>query len=386
MTLRVLYFGSYDRGVGRNAILQDGLRHSGVEVLECHVPLWRDTNDKLKAVQSAVGPVRTVARLLSTWSQLARAHRQIDDYDVMMVGPTAHLDLPLARALSRRRGRPLVFDPLVSITETVRDRELVAPGSWLLATISRLENALFRLPDLVLADTRAHAEGLAREAGLDLTRTEIIPAGAPSVYRELATPYRPSPPGEPLQVLYFGQYIPLHGLETVLHAASGLEGEEILFELLGLGQTLPKMKALAQELQLTNVNFVEDWLPADHLATEHIAHADVCLGAFGSQPKAQRVVPYKVYTAMASGRPVLTSATPAISEFFDPDTELLTVPPSDPAALRAALLKLAVDPDLRQRLAQAGQRAYDARFSPQVLGRQLAGVLRQRSGKAISDG
>lgn len=388
MTPRVLYFGTYDQGVGRNAILREGLAAAGVDVEECHVPLWPDTAAKLAAVRRPLASLRLAARLAGCWPRLVAGHRRAGPHEVLLVGATGHPDLPLARRLAG--DGLLVFDPLVSLGETVRDRGLLAPGSRRLALLARLERALFGLADLTLVDTAAHARALAVEVGLDLSRTVVLPVGAPSALRTAAPDYAPADEPAGLRVVYFGQHIPLHGLETVLGAAERLQADGSLpdpsrpdrspphFTLVGVGQTLAEVRRQVAERRLANVRLVEEWLPLDRLLATHIVPADVCLGIFGGQPKAARIVPFKVYAALAAGRAVVTADTPAVRELLAPGEEVWTVPPADPAALAAALRQLAADPSRRQRLASAGRAAYDRRFAPPVLGRRLREALAER--------
>ena len=124
--LRVAYVGTHDEG-GRNAIVQAALRAAGVEVLDCRAPLWRDTGAKLGAARAIPAMLGAAPRLLTAWFELARRYRALPEHDLVIVGSTAHLDLPLVRRLARRAGRPLVFDPLISIGETLRDRGLLPP-------------------------------------------------------------------------------------------------------------------------------------------------------------------------------------------------------------------------------------------------------------------
>ena len=74
----------------------------------------------------------------------------------------------------------------------------------------------------------------------------------------------------------------------------------------------------------------------DNVKKMYDAGADLCLGVFGATPKAARVVPHKVYTALAAGRPVLTADTPAVRELLRPGEEVWTMPPGDPDALPLA--------------------------------------------------
>jgi glycosyltransferase involved in cell wall biosynthesis len=67
-------------------------------------------------------------------------------------------------------------------------------------------------------------------------------------------------------------------------------------------------------LELQNVEFIE-FLEQKEL-TQYIHHADICLGIFGETEKAKRVIPNKVYEAMAMKKPVITGNSPAAREFL----------------------------------------------------------------------
>jgi glycosyltransferase involved in cell wall biosynthesis len=134
-----------------------------------------------------------------------------------------------------------------------------------------------------------------------------------------------------------------------------------------------------------------------------LARADVALGIFGTTEKAARVIPHKVYQALAVGVPTVTRRSPAVAEFFAwgrtspapgtspaPSTApmaaggpepLLLVPPGDAAALAAALEDLARDPARRERLGAAGRAAALSFATPERVGKALLEAIeRARSG------
>jgi glycosyltransferase involved in cell wall biosynthesis len=89
---------------------------------------------------------------------------------------------------------------------------------------------------------------------------------------------------DPFRVVYFGQYIPLHGVNYIVEAAKLLEehpeAREVLlpssairFELVGDGQTYPEATSLAERLQVQNVTFRRTWLSPEDLIAEHIIPA-----------------------------------------------------------------------------------------------------------------
>jgi glycosyltransferase involved in cell wall biosynthesis len=87
------------------------------------------------------------------------------------------------------------------------------------------------------------------------------------------------------------------------------------------------------------------------------------------------VIPNKAFQALACGTPLVTADTPAARELLTDGENALLVPPADATALAAAIRRLADDPALAHRLADAGRATYEARASEEVLGTQWRKLL-----------
>lgn len=374
--MKVCYFGTYDVEQSRNNVIIQGLRQNGVEVVECHARLWRNTADKIRSARRGLFNPGLLGRALGSYLRLLQRYVKIGDYDVMVVGYAGHFDLFLAKLLTIFSRRPLVFDALLSLTETVvEDRGLIQPGSLLARLVYLVDKYACRLADLVLLDTQAHVQHFQRDLDVRLDKLRWVPVGADEVYcRE------PLPLGEsdPFRVVYFGQYIPLHGVNYIVEAAKLLEkGPDIRFELVGDGQTYSQASSLAERLRVKNLIFHRTWLPPEDLIAEHIAPADVCLGAFGDSPKARRVVPIKVFVALAMGKPVITGDSPAAREVLNHGTDAILCEMADPQALAQAILLLKRDRPLREKIAEQGYLSFQSKFSSQVIGATVMNYLNE---------
>jgi glycosyltransferase involved in cell wall biosynthesis len=105
-----------------------------------------------------------------------------------------------------------------------------------------------------------------------------------------------------------------------------------------------------------------------------VAGHDVCLGIFGTGPKALRVVPNKVFQGAAAGCAVVTSDTAPQRRALG--AAALLVPHGDSAALADALRALAADRAELARLRAASHRLATARFAPdQVVGPLLDAIV-----------
>ncbi|NBP85989.1 MAG: glycosyltransferase, partial [Mycobacteriaceae bacterium] len=236
---------------------------------------------------------------------------------------------------------------MISLTDTLAgDRGRVGrTGGAVLAGIDR---TTLRLADIVLCDTRANADFMAARFGVPPSRLVVAPVGA----EPDAFPPSPQPDG-PVHVLWYGKLSPMHGLDTIVNAARRPGVPPI--RLVGSGQL---DDWLADEMRrdppqaLTHV----PWVPYDGLARE-VAASAVVLGVFGLSDKASRVVPNKVFQAMAAARPVVTADTPGIREALVHGESGWLVPAGDADALAEALRTLAADPSLRAALGGPGRGA-----------------------------
>jgi glycosyltransferase involved in cell wall biosynthesis len=299
--------------------------------------------------------------------------------DALIVGYLGQLDMILCAPAARLIGRPVVFNPLVTLTDTiVEDRKLVAAAGLPARLIERIDRYTLRRADVVLVDTRANGDFLVRRFGLKPDSVVVLPVGVdPLIFHPPAEAR--SGYGDEMDVLFYGKFIPLHGIETIIRAARIIEREAsgIRFELVGTGQQYDAMRGLARDLRTRDIRWT-DWLPFQALG-ERLRRADVALGIFNGGTKASRVIPNKVHQALACGVPVVTRSSPAIDELLADRESALLVPPDDPAALAAALVELRDDFELRARIGAAGLRAWRQQASDERLA-AIAGDVLERIG------
>lgn len=73
-------------------------------------------------------------------------------------------------------------------------------------------------------------------------------------------------------------------------------------------------------------------------------------------------VPLTILEAMAASKPVISTNVGGVSELVRDEVTGILVPPRDPQALAQGILRLAEDPDLRQRMGDAAQKRASERF------------------------
>jgi glycosyltransferase involved in cell wall biosynthesis len=356
--LRVLYFGTYERDYPRNAQVISCLRGAGVDVVERHAGVWEGRRHKWSLGIGAAARITLAEARLLLGSWRVR-------FDALIVGYPGHFDVPAAKRIAR--GRPVIFNPLVSLHDTlVEDRGRFAAGSRQARFLRRADRIALRRADLVVADTEQNARHLAELGALPPERLAVCFVGAEERL------FRPGwqPPGN-FHALFIGKLIPLHGLETILAAAQ--LAPEIPFRVVGNGQ----LDALLLD-RPPNVEWVE-WVDYERLP-EEIQRAGCALGVFGISAKAGRVIPNKAFQALACGTPLITADTPAARELLRDGESALLVPPGDPHALAAAVRRLAGEQQLAQMIGAGGLAAYRAQASEEVLGERWRGLVEQLVG------
>jgi len=351
----------------------EGLRRAGVDVVECQVPLWTGIEDRVQAALGGWAQPGFLRRVASTYRRLLQAIRHAGDFDVLMLGYPGQIDVFLARVLAWRRHTPLVLDVFMSIYLIATERGLVARRPLTGKLIGWLENAACRLPDHLILDTAEYVEWFGQTYGLAAERFGLVPTGADDrVYRPVEPP-QPSVDGL-FRVLYYGSFIPLHGVEQIVRAAAALcDHADIVFELIGEGPEKEKAVALAGQLGLTNVRFT-GWVEKESLPAR-AAGADVCLGVFGTSEQSTRTIQNKIYEGMAMHKPVITGDSATVSQALVHGRHAYLIPRGEPQALASAILTLKNDPVLRSRLAAEGYDLFQTHFTPAVLGCQTRAIL-----------
>ncbi|HJP32129.1 MAG TPA: glycosyltransferase [Candidatus Latescibacteria bacterium] len=376
--MRFCFFGTYTVGAGYpvNRVLLAGLNRAGHTVDVCRAEVWGPFVHRALSTHNPLRLLLLGLRLVRGWGQLWWRFRRLEcPPDWIVVGYPGFFDVHLAHWLAR--GRPVALVSFISLYDTiVADRARLPSGSRVAGLLKQLDRSAFQAADAVLVDTDEQARYYADIFDLDPGRFLRSFVGEDDVEFSFVPPAPRGP--DPLRVLFFGTYVPLHGIETVIDAACELRQErDIQFCLIGNGQMYPRMRERARTLEV-EAEFIDHWVAPTELV-RHIQEAHVCLGVFGTTAKAARVIPYKVFDAAAVGRAIITCDSPAAREMLTDGESALLCPAGDGPALASAVRRLRDDDGLRLSLAQTAHAVYRSHGCPEAVGRDLARALQERS-------
>lgn len=297
---------------------------------------------------------------------LARLGRTLRDWGADVV----HLHVPnptMLLALLPSLRRPLVIS---YHSDVVKQRKLSL-------AMRPFETPVYRFASAVLAASPPYAEAspwLRRY----LDKVRVLPYGidlagftapSPSAVAEAARLRQAH--GTPLW-LSVCRLVYYKGLPTALEALCGVPGKLLV---IGEGPLAGPLRQQAERLGVGDrVVFrgrgsEEEVIGAYQAATAYWFPSNARSEAFG-------IVQLE---AMASGCPVINTAIPhsGVSWVSRHEETGLTVPMNDPAALAAAANRLLLEPELRHRLGEAGQRRVLEEFDHRLMARRSIEIYRR---------
>lgn len=183
--------------------------------------------------------------------------------------------------------------------------------------------------------------------------------------RHFAPRLRARPPGAPFHILSSGRLVEKKGFEVLIRACAILQARGLEFHCTigGSGPLEGRLRAaigaagLGDRVTVTGATLTQEALPA------FMGQGDAyCLACVRASDNDVDGLPQMLMEAMACGLPAVSTRLVGIPDLVrDGETGLL-VAPNDAAALADALQRLAGEPALAARLAEAGRARVEAEF------------------------
>ncbi len=267
--------------------------------------------------------------------------------------------------------KPLVVDFYISRYTTSLDRDEFKKRSFLdYFKVGRhpgyakfLDRLILEQSTRVVHTTKTELQAIAALVGARLgdERIKILPLAIPA--RKQATLRK----SKVFKICWWGTWIPLHGIESMLDAARLLKEDGFSFHLTLFGTPDPKSLQYENIISQFNLNkevtietgktFANGLLEA-----ELMNNCDLALSNFGNSAKASMVITNKLIDALAMGLPVLTMKVDVLNEFIDCENEIFVCAPT-PSAIAEAIINISYNDNERCRRAKAGFKRFELTFS-----------------------
>ncbi|MBS3097298.1 glycosyltransferase [Candidatus Woesearchaeota archaeon] len=374
--MKVCFFGAYEkkiRGAHAGLLVKYLTRKKGVEVIECHDPIW----DKLRGYEGRKfftfwKYAQMIFYFSMHYTRIIIKYSRIKDYDVMIIGFPGFVDIYLARFFSKIKRKPLVYDLFSSIYDDfVIERRLAKKDSFIAKLMYKADSYCCKVSDIILVDTKEHRDYFSKLFKADKAKFRIIDV---VIDDEFFKPKKLARKDKAFLVLFYGSFIPLHGVEYIIKAAKLLERyKDIKFEVIGTGQEYGKIRELADGLNIKNISFIK-WVDYKKLA-DHLANADIVLGIFGHTDKSGRVVPTKVYEAMSMQKPIITGRSKAALSILKDRENVLLCGMANHKSLANSILLLKNNKRLREGIAKNGNDLFKERYAAEKIISRVKEIL-----------
>ena len=351
----------------------------------CHVVSYRDPGYiRTRNLRAAIAHIdgvelfdatnsrRGFLRYLETLWKMLRI-RLRHNPDVYVLGFRGHEIFWAVRLIAI--GRPLLFDEFMSPSDALlSEGKGGLPGRLAGALIFPLEWLCLALSARCLTDTVLHRQFIADRFAVREEKIDVVYVGAAEPGQEAARDGGGT--DKPLSVLFYGTFLPLHGMDVLLRACKLVEKQPIEFRIIGgKGKALARFRTLLDELKPGNV--VHDtWVDFDELQSEVIPGADLCLGGpFGGTPQARRVITGKAFQFLAQSKATVIGRVDEPVAFVDRRNCLL-VEQGSPESLAAAFEWACAHRNELATIGRNGRLLFDKQFSVSALAAQVEPALR----------
>ncbi|MBI2123473.1 MAG: glycosyltransferase family 4 protein [Armatimonadetes bacterium] len=300
--------------------------------------------------------IRGMDHLTLGWS-FGRASRQWPHADAVLVYSPPLPLMAAAAAYQRRHRAPAILNVQDIYPQTAIDLGLLR-NRLAIALAEGVERRAYQRAVRVVVHSPGNRDYLVERKGLPADKVRVVYNWADTRF------YRPGPRGNPFSrehgldskfvVSYAGVMGYAQDLSSVLECAARMAHEEdVLFLLVGEGVLEARWKKMVADRGLRNICFLP--LQSQERYAQLLLASDVCLVPLDDNLRTP-VVPGKLQSIMASGRPSLTivNAGSDARRLVEESGGGINVHPGQPEALAEAIRRLKADPALR---AEMGNRA-----------------------------
>lgn len=298
--------------------------------------------------------------------------------DVYVLGFRGHEIFWIIRLIAL--GKRLVFDEFMSPSDAlISEKKLGNFGKLLGYLAFPLERFCLRTSDHCITDTLMHKDFIEKRFSVAGDKIGVVYVGATIPESDSGTQDKeqPSSSQEKLSVLFYGTFLPLHGMDVLLRSCHMMKDKPIVFNIIGgKGKALADFRKMQDELQLSNVQH-KTWVELDELQSVYIPGADLCLGGpFGGTPQARRVITGKTMQFLAQSKATIIGRTDEPVGLVDRENCLL-VDQASPRHLAEALDWAIANKKRLPEIGRNGHKLFQQRFSVESLAKQLEPALRQ---------
>lgn len=284
-------------------------------------------------------------------------------------------DIFIARLMNKK----IIVDFYISIYDTiVNDKKEVESSSLRARYLMLKDRILMRFATHIFFLNNAERDYYTTVVGRELS-------GAKCIINPLCIDPKPTAirgfgngVKQKLTICWWGTYLPLHGLDKIIHSMKFLEDEPVELVIIGNSEekSLP-YQALVDKLGMQDIVTIRnDMSFSDGKLSEFLRHnCDLALGNFGDSKKAKTVLVNKVVDSIAMGIPCLTMETEGATQFMQDNIHVFYVANS-PVEIAEKVKSIIRNKNYLNQISENLKEVYDAYFSQDAFRSRINAVIR----------
>lgn len=250
----------------------------------------------------------------------------------VLISHPSQLNLLCVFHLVKFLKQKVIVDYYVSLADTlVRDRGLLIANGIKEQLLTKIDKFTLKHADVVIFDTQTNMQRTRREHPTIRFKGQTLYPDPIEAFKNSRT--RQPAYSEKRDVLFYGNFSPLMGVEVVSKAFASPRLSHLQLTLVGYGQDSENRKISTFD---TNVKRLPQ-VPPESVPALLINHK-LSLGVFGNSEKAASVFPNKVIESLMTSTPCITRKG-EISENFG-DIGCFFINPGEPDELIEAILQM----------------------------------------------
>jgi len=301
---------------------------------------------------------------------LQRFREETREYDVIFVGYTLPLLVPLLRLLSRKK---IIFNAVSSQYEAnILSRGIARPWSFTACKSWIIDFVSFHFSSYVLLESNAQIDFVRK---LFFVPKKKLIRSWTGIDEEVFF-FDPAVKKNPeFTVLFRGRFLPESGILTVIETAKLLENKGVHFIIIGHGFLYKEVGALSEKLSPKNAIFISHTLSPKEIR-EYMLSSHISLGQLADHPRLSRTLPFKLFESLALKLPYLTGRNAGVLELLKENETCLAVHPSDANDLAKKILFLKEHPEILQQIAKNGYSLYAEKLTSKILAQDILKKIR----------
>jgi len=257
--------------------------------------------------------------------------KSIKNQDYIFIINSSYKFIFLFFYLSLFTNKTIIYDSFISFYDTfITDRKRFKKFSFSGIVAYFLDYLAIRMSDVLVFDTKEHKKYFVDKYNINKDKKKLLVWPVSLDLKEIDNHLYNSDidnninlySKEKFNVLFYGTYIPLQGVDYIVEAANILKDQEnIKFILLGDGQEKNKILNMIKVKNIKNIEVINS--VSYNKLFRYIKKADLCLGIFGDTVKAKRVIPNKVLECLSANKIVITGKNNTLIEYFTDKKDII---------------------------------------------------------------